>query len=106
LAATALLALGAGVLFGAHAAISAGLGGGISIVSGLAFSRLIRKTDAHSAPGILAIALKAEMVRMGLMLALVLLVLLVYRDVVVVGLIGSFLVTVVIFTMAFFVRET
>jgi ATP synthase protein I len=106
LAATALLTLAAAVLYGAHAAASAALGGIISVVSGLAFSRLTKKTDGQSAAGILTIALKAEMVRLGMMIALVLVVLLVYPDVVVVGLIGTFLVTVVIFTMAFFVRET
>jgi ATP synthase protein I len=106
LAATALLALAAALISGAHAAISAALGGIISVVSGLAFSKLIKKTDGQSATGILSGALKAEMVRLGLMIALVLLVLLVYPDVVVAGLIGTFLVTVVIFTMAFFVRET
>jgi ATP synthase protein I len=105
LAATVLLAIAAAAIAGAHAALSAALGGLISIVSGLAFSRLTKSRNGLSASGILVVALKAELVRLALMIALVLLVLLVYRDVVVVGLISSFLVTVVIFTMAFFVRE-
>jgi ATP synthase protein I len=105
LAATVLLAIAAGAIAGSHAALSATLGGVISIVSGLAFSKLTRTRNGLTASGILVVALKAELVRLALMIALVLLVLLVYRDVVVVGLIGSFLVTVVIFTMAFFVRE-
>ena len=49
--------------------------------------------------------LRAEAAKIGLMVLLLWTVLTMYEEVVVTGLIGSFLVTVVIFAMAIFVRE-
>lgn len=106
LAATFVLASLSALTLGRHAAVSAGLGGAISVVSGLVFAHYARFNKGESATGVLVVALKAELIRIALMVCLLVLVATLYREVVLVGLIGSFLVTVVIFTMGLFVRET
>ena len=104
LAVTAVLALGAGLLSGGHAAVSAAAGGLISVVAGLA-AAFVASRRAKSAGGVLAGALAAEAVKIVLALALLSLVLLGYAEAVVGVLVGSFVVTMLIFSMAFFVRE-
>jgi len=103
--ATAALALIAGALTGGHGALSAVLGGGVSIVSGLASAVVASLGRAKSAEGALFAVLRAEAVKIGLIVILLWLVLATYRDVAALVFLGSFLVTVVIFAMAFFVRE-
>jgi ATP synthase protein I len=105
LMATVALALIAGVLAGGHGALSAALGGAVSIVAGLTSAVVASLGRAKSAEGALVAVLRAEAVKIGLMVALLWLVLATYRDVVVLVFLGSFAVTVVIFAMAFFVRE-
>ena len=60
---------------------------------------------AQSAGGVLLGALRAEGVKIGLMLALLGVVLAMYQDVVVIAFLGTFMATAMIFSMAFFVRE-
>ena len=103
--ATVALALIAGVLAGGHGALSAALGGAVSIVAGLASAVVASMGRARSAEGALFAVLKAEAVKIGLIVILLWLVLATYRDVAVLVFLGSFAVTVVIFAMAFFVRE-
>ena len=105
LIATAALALIAGVLAGGHGALSAALGGAVSILAGLASAVVATMGMAKSAEGALFAVLRAEAVKIGLIVVLLWLVLANYRDVAVVVFISSFVVTVVIFAMAFFVRE-
>jgi ATP synthase protein I len=103
--ATAALALIAGALAGGHGALSAALGGAVSIFSGLASAVVASLGRAQSAEGVLLAVLRAEAVKIGLIVVLLWLVLATYRDVAVLVFLGSFAVTVVIFAMAFFVRE-
>jgi len=105
LLATAVLMLVAGFWAGANGALSAVLGGSISIFSGLAAAIVASLGKADSAGGVLLSALGAEAVKIGLIVILLWLVLTTYRDVVVLAFLGTFAVTVLIFTMAFFVRE-
>jgi len=105
-AATAAAALVAAWLEGMHGAVSALAGGLVSIVAGLAAALVAARGEAKSAGGILVGALKAEAVKIGLIFILLPLVLVTYREVVMPAFFASFLVTVVIFSMAFFVRET
>ena len=58
-----------------------------------------------SAGGVLVTALKAEGVKLGVMACLLGIVLIVYAEVVVPAFLGSFLLTALIFSMAFFVRD-
>ena len=59
----------------------------------------------ESAGGVLVTALKAEGVKLGVIACLLGLVLFVYAQVVVPLFLGSFVVTALIFSMAFFARE-
>ncbi len=104
--ATAGLALVAAWFEGMHGAVSAVAGGSVSLVAGSASALVAARGEAKSAGGILVGALTAEGVKIGLIFVLLPLVLMTYRDVVVLVFFASFLVTVLIFAMAFFVRET
>lgn len=105
LIATAVLALLAGVLGGTESAISALLGGAVSVVAGLGFAAVIQRSRDRSAGGTLITALQAEAVKIGLALILLWVVLTTYKDVVAPVCVGSFVVSILIFSMAFFVRD-
>jgi len=105
LAATALMALVAGLVADMASALSAAAGGGISIFAGLASASVASLGSAKSAGGVLTGALRAEAVKLGLALLLLWLVLANYEQAVVAALLGAFVATMLIFSMAFFVRE-
>jgi ATP synthase protein I len=105
LLATAALALLAGFLAGAHGAVSAALGGAVSMGAGAVAAIVAARGRAQSAGGVVVNALAAEGLRIGLMVLLLGVALATYREVVALALFGSFFVTVLIFAMAFFVRE-
>lgn len=102
---TAGLALIAGLLAGIHGAISVALGGAVSICAGLGFAAVVALHRGNSAGSVLLTALRAEAVKVALIVTLLWLVLATYQDVVVPGFIGAFTVSIVIFGMAFFVRD-
>jgi ATP synthase protein I len=85
------------------------LGGAVSIaagwVSAVVAARGARDKAGRSAGEVLITVLTAEAVKIGLIGLLLWLVLTTYDDVVAPALLGSFIITVLIFTMAFFVRE-
>lgn len=105
IAATALLAAAAALIAGAHGAGSAAAGGAVSIVAGMASALVAVLGKGNSAGGILVGALRAEAVKIGLALLLLWLVLSNYPQAAVGVLLGTFVVTMLIFSMAFFVRE-
>lgn len=105
LTASALLALAAGWLAGLHGALSAVAGAGVSIVAGLAAAFVASRGDTRSAGGLVVGALRAEGVKIGLIALLLWLVLQTYPGVVMTAFMASFIVTVLIFAMAFFVRD-
>ena len=105
LIATAGLMLAGGILAGLDGAISAALGGAVSMVAGGASAVVASKGSARSAGEVLVGALVAEGVKVGLIVILLWLVLATYDSVVAPAFFGSFIVTVLIFGMAFFVRE-
>lgn len=105
LAATAAMTLAAALLVGKHGAISAAAGGAISIVACLASALVASLTKAKSAGAILVGALRAEGVKLGAALVLLWLVLANYGQAAIGVLLGAFVVTMLIFSMAFFVRE-
>lgn len=105
LLATAALALLGGVLAGAHGALSAALGGAVSIAAGWLSAMVATKGKAESAGGVLVTAFKAEGTKIGLIAIFLWLVLATYGEVVVPAFLGSFIATIVLFSMAFFVRE-
>ena len=103
--ATAALTLIAGVLAGVHGALSAALGGAVSVSAGWLSGTVAVAGREKSAGGILVTALKAEGVKLGVIACLLGMVLVVYAEVVVPAFLGSFMATALIFSMAFFVRE-
>ena len=105
LAATAALALIAALIAGGHGAASALAGGLISITAGLAAALVASLGSAKSAGGVVVGALRAEAVKLGLAILLLWLVLLNYSQAVIGALIATFVVTLLIFAMAFFVRD-
>jgi ATP synthase protein I len=103
--ATAVLTLLAWFIAGVHGALSAALGGAVSILSGLGSAVVASMGKAESAGGILLAVLRAEAVKLGLIVILIWLVLATYQNVVAAAFLGSFVATVLIFSMAFFVRD-
>jgi len=101
---TAAVSLLSAWLAGVHGAISALLGGSIGIIAGLAFVALAARSKPKSAGEALHAALRAEAVKVVLMIVLLWAVLATYKNVVAIGLIGTFIATVLIFTMAVWVR--
>ena len=104
IATLALTLLGA-ALAGLHGAASAALGGAVSVSAGWMSALVAGSGREKSAGGVLVTALTAEGVKLGVIACLLGIVLFVYAEVVVTAFLGSFLVTALIFSMAFFVRE-
>jgi ATP synthase protein I len=94
-----------GWLAGWHAALSTALGGAIGMAGCIAFAWLVVRNRALTADGILLNALKAEAVKVLVLFGLLAVVLATYKNVVVVALIGSFIISIVIFGFAFLVRD-
>ena len=99
------MTLAAALLAGGHGAVSAAAGSAVSVVAGLAAALVASLSKGKSAGGILVGALRAEAVKLGAALLLLWLVLTNYREAAVGVLLGAFVVTMLIFSMAFFVRE-
>lgn len=97
-------------LAGIHGAISALLGGGVAISGGVVFAYLaLQHKMQPREPGMawdgLGRILKAEGAKVLVMVILLWLVLATYKDVVLLGFIGTFIVAVIIFSMAIFLRN-
>jgi ATP synthase protein I len=106
--ATIFIASIAAWIAGLHGVISAVLGGLISIIAGLVFALLAARSaesKGKSAGEALFAALQAEAAKLFLAILLLWLVLALYREVVVAGLIGSFVVSILIFSMALFAGD-
>lgn len=103
--ATAIIAVLAVMIAGVHGAVSAILGGAITMIAGWAAGILVERRKGKSAGEMLFAAITAEGVRIGLILAGLWAVFASYKEVVSGSLIAAFITTVVIFSMAFFVRE-
>jgi ATP synthase protein I len=104
-AATAALVVVAALVAGTHGALSALVGGLISVTAGLTSALVASMGSGKSAGGMVLSALRAEAVKIGLAVLLLWLVLVNYGEAVVGALIATFVVTLLIFAMAFFVRD-
>ena len=103
--ATGIMTAVLGALVGVHGAVSALLGGLVSICAGLAFSVVVSLSKSDSLAGTLVTAFRAEAAKITIAVLLLWLVFATYKQVVAVGFIGSFAVSILIFGMAFFVRD-
>ena len=99
------LAVIAALAAGQHGAISAVLGGLVSFAAGLGFATVASASRKDSAGLAMLAALRAEAVKIVLVVALLWIVLTVYQNVVIVAFIGTFIVTTIVFALALFVRE-
>ncbi len=99
------LAVTAVTFAGTHEAVSAALGGAVSVVAGLAFAIAMQSGSTKSADAAIVSALRAEALKIGLAVLLLWLVLALYKEVVLIVFIGSFIVSILVFSMAFFVRD-
>ena len=90
---------------GIHGAISAALGGVIGVVAGLVFVLLAARNKVRSAGEVLLVAFKAEAAKLFLAIFLLWLALMTYQEVVIVALLGSFGVSILIFSMALFTGD-
>ena len=103
--ATAALTLLAGGLWGMHAGFSALLGGLVSMASGAIFAIVAYTGEARTTGGAVRTALRAEAAKIIAVVLLLWLVLTTYKDVVAPGFLGTFAVTVLIFSAAIAVRD-
>lgn len=102
---TVAMMVALGLLWGVHGAASALLGGAISMASAAVFSAITSRYRGSTASGVLITALKAEAVKIVVMIILLWLVMTLYADVVAIGFIGTFGLTVLVFGMALFVTD-
>ena len=102
---TAALTLVAGFLWGWDGALSAVLGGAVNIVAGGVYGWRVSRSEARSAGEALATMLRAEGIKILLIIAGLLLVLMTYRDVVHLAFLATFVVTVLVFSAAIAVRD-
>jgi len=103
--ATAASALIAGIWEGCHGAASALLGGLVNFTAGAVFGWIATRAKPASAGGTLRVLLRAEAAKIALIIAQLWLVLASYKQVVLLAFFATFVVTVILFSMAFFVRE-
>ena len=105
LLATAALAGISALVAGQHGAVSATLGGLVSFVAGLGFAGVASVSRMDSVGLAMLAALRAEAVKIVLIVALLWVVLSIYKSVVIVAFIGTFIITTIVFALALFVRE-
>jgi len=109
LIATASVAALAGIWAGGHGAVSAMLGGIINVAAGVVYAWLLGlrlgATGAPDAGSSLVAMFRAEAGKILVIVGGLWLALSTYRDVVLGAFFTAFVITVIVFSMAFFVRE-
>ena len=107
--ATAVVAAIAGGWTGVHGAASAALGGAVNVAAGVAYAFLLGlglgDTPVPSAGTSLVAMFRAEAGKILVIVAGLWLTLSLYRDIVAAAFFAAFVVTVIAFSMAFFVRD-
>jgi ATP synthase protein I len=107
--ATAAVAAIAGLLAGWDGMVSAALGGGINLAAGVVYALLLGLgvgTEAVPSVGMsLSALIRAEAGKVGLIIGALWLVLSNYKDVVPGAFFSAFVLTVIVFSMAIFVRD-
>jgi ATP synthase protein I len=103
--ATVATAAVAGLWAGGHAAASALLGGAIIIAAVVVYSVVLAISNPSSAGGTIAALFRAEASKILVIVALLWLVLSIYKDVVAAAFFAGFVITVLLFRMALFDRD-
>ncbi len=99
-AASVAIAIVAGVVAGRQGFLSALLGGGIGVVGVLVFA-LVARRGAGSSSSAVRIALRAEGAKVLVIVVLLWLAFVAYRDMVVLAFLGAFVVSVLLSGLAF-----
>jgi ATP synthase protein I len=104
-AATIAIAAVSGLLAGVHGALSAVLGGVINLSAGAVYAFVLAIAPPKTAGATIAALFRAEAAKILVIIGLMWLVLSTYRDAVLPALVAAFVVTVLLFRVALFVRE-
>lgn len=104
--ATAILTVAFGILWGAHAALSAALGGAVNVVAGCGYAFMVARGKAGSTGEALRAIFRAEAVKIVLILVQLPIVLTNYKDIVHAAFFTSFVITVAVFASAIAVRDS
>jgi len=102
---TVVLSLLALVLWGAHGAVSAALGGLVNLVAGAVYGWRVSQSEARTAGEALRTMMKAEGMKILLILAGLWAVLTAYKEIVHAAFFVAFVITVGIFAAAIAVRD-
>lgn len=104
---TALMAVVAGVWVGRDGALSAGLGGAVNVLAGVVYAVLLGLGGGkpRGADRALMSMFRAEGGKVLAIIGALWIVLSTYKDVVMTAFFAAFVVTVIVFSMAFFVRD-
>ncbi|MDR4651477.1 MAG: ATP synthase subunit I [Nitrosomonas sp.] len=105
LLATVIIATGLAACCGSGVAVSALLGGMVSVLSSAVFAVIVSRHQGYTAGGTIRTALRAEAVKITLIVLLLWMVFKVYEDVHAFAFIGVFILTVIMHSMALFVSE-
>jgi ATP synthase protein I len=103
--ATVALAVVAGIWAGKHGAVSAVLGGIVSVVASLAYGVIVSRIGVTTAGNVLRIAMRAEASKIILIVIQLWLVLTLYKSINAVVFLAAFTVTVLINSMALVIRD-
>ncbi len=103
--ATLVIAAIAGAYAGMNGALSAVLGGVINLTAGVVYVFVARLSPSRTAGGTVMGAVRAEAAKIIMILGQLWLVLSTYRDLVLPALFAAFIVTVLLFRVALFVRD-
>jgi ATP synthase protein I len=95
----------AGILLGPHAALSALLGGLINVTAGAVFGWVAARSRKGTPAESMLALVRAEAAKVVLIVAQLWVVLVSYKQLVLGPFFGTFVLTVIFFSMAFFVRD-
>jgi len=104
-ATTVVAALLAGLLAGLHGALSALLGGVVNITAVVVYAVVLGVSNPSSAGATVAAVLRAEAGKILVIILQLWLVLTTYKDLVPAAFFATFVITVLLFSMAFFDRD-
>lgn len=105
-AATLIIAAIAGSWVGMHGALSAVLGGVINLSAGVVYVFVLAIAPPRSAGATIAALFRAEAAKILVIIALLWLVLSTYHEAVLPALLAAFIVTVLLSSVALFVRDS
>ena len=104
-AATLVIAAIAGLWAGMHGALSAVLGGVINLSAGVVYAFVLAIAPGKTAGATVVAMFRAEAAKILVIIGQLWLVLATYREVVLPALLAAFVVTVLLFRVALFVRD-